>query len=157
MKKIEVITNQINEKYVMDKYILFQYRCLDRKLEKGKIYLTFEEDDSLPYYQDLKRLEKEYGDYKIFPLFPILLFPVTAFILLTIFLIIYFVNKDTISYVTLFLSLMLPALIILLVGAALFGIHLIHISKIEKEKPEKDELYRKRIEELKKKNNPQKQ
>ncbi len=144
----EITTNQINEKYIVDKHLLFKYQLVKREIVGKSIHLVFEIDDTMPQYEELMKLEKEYGNFHIRSLIPIFILPIIAIILITAFFIVYFVNKDAVEYMTLFLSMMLPALIILFIAVLAFGGRIFRIAKYEKEKENRDKTYRDKIDQL---------
>ena len=150
MEKKTVITNQINEKQVLDTYLLFEYKCLEKKQQGNKIIYEFERDDSVPYIHELRNLEYEYGSYKVGSMLPTIICPLISFVLFTVFLVLMFVMKDDFNVILYFCSLMLPALLFLAMSALFMVLRIRMVNKIEKEKPIKDEEYRQKIAELKK-------
>ena len=141
MTKFTIKTNSINEKFVLDKYEIFQYRLEEKKVVGSSIYLTYSRDDSLPFIKELEELEKEYGDYHIGSMIPTYVLPIPAFILLTVFLILFLTNKE-LDTVLFFCVLVIPALLFIVAAFLVMFLRMRSISKIEKEKPEKDKEYR---------------
>lgn len=144
-----VETNAINEKQILDTYLLFEYKCEKKEVVGNKIIFTFSRDDSVPYISELRKLEYQYGSYKVGSLIPGIVLPIISFILLTVFLVIFLVKRDEINVIPLFFAICGPALLFLLIGALFMILRLLAVSKIEKEKPLKDQEYRKKIEALK--------
>ena len=149
MEKKTVITNLVNEKQVLDTYFLFEYKCLEKKYQGDKIILEFERDDSVPYIQELRNLEYQYGSYKVGSMLPTVICPIISFILFTVFLILMFALDDF-NLILYFCALMLPAILFLVISALFMILRIRMVNKIEKEKPIKDEEFRKKIAELKK-------
>ena len=78
MEKEVVTTNQINEKLVLDKHFIFEYKCDEKKVIGSKIELHFSRDDEVPYIEELRKLENEYGEYKIGSMIPMFIFPAVS-------------------------------------------------------------------------------
>ena len=150
MEKKIVITNQMNEKQILDTYLLFEYKCLEKKQQGKKIIFEFERDDSVSYIKELRNLEYQYGSYKVGSMLPTTILPIISFVLFTIFLVLMFALGDNFNLLLYFLTLVLPALIFLALSAVLMFLRIRSINKIENEKPLKDQEYRQKIEKLKK-------
>lgn len=148
MEKRIVITNEINEKQQIESYLIFKYKVIDRKLEGKKVTLTIERDDSLPYIEDLRKLEKEYGGYKIGSMLPTIIFPALSILLFTAFLIIFLITKENFNFVVFFCSLVAPALVFLVGGVLFMLLRLKALNDIQNEKPKKDAEYRNKVAEL---------
>ena len=150
MEKLELkVKDQYRESLVAKK-IIFDWKVEDDKLENGVHHLTLVRDNETPYYEELVKLEKSFKDAKVPSLKITLIFPILAFILITLFVILYFNFKDTVNFFYLFLPTCLPAFLLLGAGVGLitFRIHL--VEKNEKEKDAKVALYKSLVEELKK-------
>ena len=150
MEKKTVITNQMNEKQILDTYLLFEYKCLEKKQQGKKIIFEFERDDSVSYIKELRNLEYQYGSYKVGSMLPTTILPIISFVLFTVFLVLMFALGDNFNLLLYFLTLVLPALIFLALSAVLMVLRIRSINKIENEKPLKDQEYRQKIEKLKK-------
>ena len=149
MERKTVITDSINEKQIMDTYLLFEYKCEEKKIVGSKIRLTFVRDDSVPYIKELRQLEYEYGSYRVGSLLPGIILPILSFILLTVYLVIFLVKRNTIDVMPLFFAICVPALVLLMLGALFMILRLLAINNIQNKKPIKDQEYKKKIEELK--------
>ena len=149
MEEKTVITNQINAQLVIDKYLIFKWKCLEKKYIGSKIEIHFSRDDSLPYIDELRKLENEYGEYKVGTMLPTYILPGVSMVLFTVFIIIFFVNKDHFDFLPYFLSLILPALICLVLAFIFMFLRSRTIGKIEKEKPIKDQEYKDKVSKLK--------
>lgn len=144
MEKI-VITSSINEKAVLDKYDIFLYKCLERKVIGKKVRIKFVRDESLPFINEIKKLEEQYPNYMVGTMIPTLIAPVISFLLLTVFLVVFFVTKPDFNLPLFFGTLMTPA-ILLLVASVVFMIFRVRkLSKIEKEKPLVDKDFREKV------------
>lgn len=150
MEEKVVITNQNNEKQILDSYLIFEYKCLEKKYQGNKVIYRFQRDDSVSYIDELRKLENEYGGYHIGSMLPTIILPVISIILFTIFLVLMFVLKDNFNLILYFCSLILPALLFLFLGAVFMFLRIRMINKIEKEKPIKDNEYRQKVANLKK-------
>ena len=149
MEEKIVTTDLMNEKLVLDKHLLFEWKCLDRKYVGSHVEMRFVRDDSVPYIKKLRKLEKSYGDPRIRSMIPTIILPIISIGLFTAFLVVFFINRDNFNFLLYFLSLLLPAIICLL-GAVVFMILRSRaIGKIETEKSKKEEEYRKKIEQIK--------
>ena len=94
MEEKVVITNQNNEKQILDSYLIFEYKCLEKKYQGNKVIYRFQRDDSVSYIEELRKLENEYGGYHIGSMLPTIILPVISIILFTIFLVLMFVLKE---------------------------------------------------------------
>lgn len=150
MEEKVVITNQYNEKQILDSYLIFEYKCLEKKYQGNKVIYRFQRDDSVSYIDELRKLENEYGGYHIGSMLPTIILPVISIILFTVFLVMMFVLKDNFNLILYFCSLILPALLFLFLGAVFVFLRIRMINKIEKEKPIKDNEYRQKVANLKK-------
>ena len=147
MEEKTIVTNSLNENLILDTKLLFEWKCLEKKVVGGKIILSFSRDNEKPYYDELLKLEKEYGDYRIPSLLPSFILAGLSFILITVFFILYLVDRS--HYIVYFLSIVLPALACLL-GAMVFTVlRYSSYNKLIKEKPEKDQVFAEKIKELK--------
>lgn len=149
MEEKTIITNPLNEKLVLDTHLLFEWKCLEKKVVGGNIQYSFSRDDSKPYHEELVKLEKEYGEYKMRSLIPTFIFAGIAFILITAFFVCFVLNRA--NFLIYFFSMVLPALAFLFAACIFTILRYLSYSKIMKEKPEKDEVYLERIKALKEK------
>lgn len=147
MEEKTIITNPLNEKLVLDTHLLFEWKCLEKKVVGGSIQFTFSRDDTKPYHKELVELEKEYGEYKMRSLVPTFVFAAIAFILITAFFVCFVLNRA--NFLVFFLSLVLPALAFLFAACIFTVFRYLSYSKIMKEKPEKDKVYLEEIKALK--------
>ena len=150
MEEKIIVTNEINEKHLIDTYLLFEYKCINRTQQGSKITLTFQRDDSVPYIEELRKLEREYGSYHIGSLLPGLILPPISFILFTVFLITIFVKTGMSIFVTV-PAFVIPAVILLVIAVVFMLLRMKTVNKIASEKPNKDLEYKKKIENLKNK------
>ena len=51
MEEKTIITNPLNEKLVLDTHLLFEWKCLEKKVVGGNIQYNFSRDDSKPYHE----------------------------------------------------------------------------------------------------------
>ena len=99
---------------------LFDWKLVkEEKKENAPSLLYFERDETVPYYQEMVEIEKEISP-KLIP-FWILLVPVgISFILITVFLILYLVNKPNFDIMKYFYIFFLPAMGLLLIDTLIF-------------------------------------
>lgn len=145
----EVVVTNENAQITLDKYLIFEYKCLEQRNMGNKTYFKFERDNEVPYYEELVKLEQEYGEYKIKSMTGVSLMPIITFVLVTIFLVVFLIDKEHFNFTLMFSLLMIPALLVLVFTVALTVIKLKAISKINKEKPNKDLEYKEKVDELK--------
>lgn len=151
MEKVTVITNPLNEHLVLDKYTLFEYKCEEKKIIGKKIQFTFSRDDSVPYIEDLRKLEKEFGEYKIRPMWLTIVSPIISFMLFSVFLVLFVSMGKSFNMNIYFPGLLIPAIVFLLVGVLIMVFRGKALQKIDKEKPIKEQEYREKIKKLKEK------
>ncbi len=150
MEKIEFkIKDQYRESFVAKK-IIFDWRVEEDKLVDGVHYLTLVRDNETPYYEELVKLENSFKDKKVPSLKITLIFPILAFILITLFVVLYFTLKDEVEFFYLFLPICLPAFLLLGAGVGLVSYRIRLVEKNEKEKDAKMALYKSLVDELKK-------
>ena len=142
-------TNDLNERQLLDTYSIFEYKCVQRTVKGKSIILKFERDDSVPYINELKKLQYQYGSYRVGSMLPTLILPAVSFIFLTIFLVLMFALGDKFNWLLYFFTLVLPGLIFLILGVVLMVLRVRMIGKIQSEKPNKDREYREKVRLLK--------
>ena len=149
MERKEVLVDQVNEKQTIDSYKLFEYKIVEKKTVGSKYLYILERDNSVPYYEELVKIEKSYHWYHIGSMLPVVIFPGLAFLTLTVFLIIFFVNGMSASLLPWFIAFIVVAALFLLTAVLFLFLRMQTVSKIEKEKPKYDAEIRKKIEALK--------
>ena len=149
MEKKKVITNTINENLIISKHLLFEWKVEEKQTKGKKVTFVFSRDKQKPYHEELVKLEKEFGNYKIWPMFPSYILSGLAFLLITIFFVFYMIDKA--NMLIYFLSFTLPGLILLLAASIYTMFHFFNLRKIEKEFTEKTNKYKEKINELKNK------
>ena len=99
---------------------LFDWKLVkEEKQENAPSILYFERDESVPYYEEMVEIEKTMSP-KLLP-FWVLIIPVAiAFILVTIFLILFIANKDNFDTMKFFYIFFIPAMALLLVDTLVF-------------------------------------
>lgn len=152
MEKVTRITNKLNEQIVIDKYLLFEWKLTKQEEQGRKIVLEFERDDSVPYIEELRKLENSYYEYHIGPMFLSIIFPIIAFIFLTIFLVLMIIQRGNFKTEIYFPSLMIPAFVFLLLGVLITFLRSKAINKIDVDKPIKEVEMREKIKQIKSKN-----
>ena len=148
MEEKTVITNSMNEQLVFDKHTLFLWKCEEKKVVGKNIEFRFSRDDSLPYIEEIRKLENEFGEYHVGSMLPTIVLPAISIVLFTVFLIIYLFNKDNFNFSLYFFSILLPALFFLLVAMVLMFLRTNKINKITREKPLKEQEYKAKIDKI---------
>ena len=148
MEEKTVITNPHNEQLVLDKHMLFLWKCEEKKTVGNHIEIRFSRDDSAPYIEELRKLENEFGEYHVGTMLPTIILPAVSMVLFTIFLIIYLVNKDDFNFPLFFFAILLPALLCLLAAMVFMVLRTMTINKITREKPLKEQEYKTKIDRL---------
>ena len=143
-----VVASYINEKVVLDKHEIFLYKCIERKNIGRKVIVTFTRDESLPYINDIKKLEEQYPNYMVGTMLPTLICPVISFGLLTAFLVVFFLTKPEFNLPLFFSALMIPAILLLVVSVIFMILRVKKLSKIEKEKPIIDKEFREKVNQI---------
>ena len=142
-------TNEINERQLIDTYSIFEYKCTERTVNGKRITLKFVRDDSVPYIDELKKLQYQYGSYNVGSMLPTLLLPAVSFLLFTVFLILMFALGEMFNLLLYFCTLVLPALLLLILGVVFMVLRIRMIGKVQSEKPKKDQEYREKVRILK--------
>ena len=142
-------TNEINERQLIDTYSIFEYKCTERTVNGKRITLKFVRDDSVPYIDELKKLQYQYGSYNVGSMLPTLLLPAVSFLLFTAFLILMFALGEKFNLLLYFCTLVLPALLLLILGVVFMILRIRMIGKVQSEKPKKDQEYREKVRILK--------
>ncbi len=151
MEEKIIKTNEINERQLIETYSIFEYKCVERTVKGKSITLKFVRDDSVPFINELRTLQNQYGKYHIGSMIPTLVFPAVSFILFTVFLVLMLSLKENFNLPLYFFTLVLPALLLLILGVVLMILRARMIGKIEGEKPNKDREYKEKVKQLKEK------
>ena len=99
---------------------LFDWKLInEEKKENSPSILTFERDENVPYYQEMVEIEKETSPH-LLP-FWVLAIPVSiAFIIMTVFLILFLAAKDNFDAKANLFFFLVPSMVLLLVDTLLF-------------------------------------
>ena len=99
---------------------LFDWKLInEEKKENAPSILTFERDENTPYYKEMVEIEKETSPH-LLP-FWVLAVPVSiAFIIMTVFLILYLAAKDSFDAKANLFFFLIPSMVLLLADTALF-------------------------------------
>ena len=149
MERKVIVVDEINIKTTLDKYHLFEYKLEGQKdLSKGKKEFVFTRDNSVPYYDELVKLENTYPNYHYPKMIYTIIFSILAFLIVTGLLITFFINKAFAkSYWWIFI---IPTSICLLITVYFTYRRIDIMKKIEMDKPRIDKEYKEKIENLKK-------
>lgn len=148
MEEKIVITNSNNEKLVLDKHFLFLWKCEEKKVIGNHIEIRFSRDDSVPYIDELRKLEYEFGEYHVGTMLPTIILPAISIVLFTVFLIIFLLNRDNFNFPLYFFSIVLPALLLLFASMVFMFLRTSKINKIAREKPLKEQEYQAKIDKI---------
>ena len=151
METKEIVVNGNDAKLTLDKYLLFEYTCVVQKQQGQNVYFKFERDDSIPYINELRELEAQYPKFKVGSMLSVTLMPIVTFVLATIFLVVFLIDKKNFNFTLMFSLLMIPALLILVLTVVFTIVRLKRIRNIEKVKDPVDQEFREKIVELRKK------
>lgn len=143
MEEKVVKTNAENRELVISKACLFEWNLI--KEENGKLY--FARDNETPYYQDLVKLELEYGEYRFLPFVSLIIPAALAFICVTVLLILFFVQRDFAK--NFWYIFIIPSGISLIIAVILTFLRMKTLDKVMNEKPKKDLEYQQKIKKLK--------
>ena len=120
---MEKCERKVNSYYVTRSVYLmglFDWKLVkEDKKENAPSLLHFERDENVPYYQEMVEVEKEISP-KLIP-FWVLIIPVAlAFILITVFLILYLSLKENFDVMKYFFFFFIPASVLLLLDTLIF-------------------------------------
>ncbi len=123
MRHMEKCQRKVNS-YTVSRSVylmgLFDWKLVkEEKKENAPSILYFERDENVPYYQEMVEVEKETSP-KLFPFWFLLIPVIIAFILVTIYLILYLALKPNFDTLLFFFVLFVPASVMLLVDTLLF-------------------------------------
>lgn len=123
MKYMEKCTRKVNSFSVTRSVYLmglFDWKLInEEKKENAPSILTFERNENVPYYQEMVEIEKEISPH-LLP-FWVLAVPVSiAFIIMTVFLILFLVMKDTFDAKKNLFFFLIPSMVLLLADTLLF-------------------------------------
>lgn len=143
MEEKVVKTNAENRDLVISKARLFEWNLI--KEENGKLY--FARDNETPYYQDLVKLELEYGEYRFLPFASLIIPAALAFICVTVLLILFFAQRDFAK--NFWYIFIIPSGISLIIAVILTFLRMKTLDKVMNEKPKKDLEFQQKIKKLK--------
>ena len=99
---------------------LFDWKLVQEdKKENAPSVLYFERDETVPYYEEMVEIEKETSP-KLIPFWTLLVPVGISFALITIFLILYLVNKPNFDTMKYFYIFFIPAMGLLLIDTLIF-------------------------------------
>ena len=151
MKEKVVETTIGKEKFVFDKYSLFEYKCLEEKRIGKKAIFRFQRDDSVPYIDELRKLENEYGEIKIKKPIPLFIFPVISFLLISAYLILIINRESDKQFLIYTLAVLLPGVLFIAASLLYTLWYATYIKKVPDLIEQKNNYYQTKIQEKKKK------
>ena len=99
---------------------LFDWKLVkEEKHENAPSILYFERDENVPYYQEMKEVEKEI-EPKLLPFWILAVVVGVAFALMTVYLILWLTNKETFGQMQYFFIFFVPAMLLLLADTGIF-------------------------------------
>ncbi len=132
MEEKIVRTNKENKTVIKEKYKLFEWQLV--KEENNKLF--FQRDNQTTYYSELVKLEKQYPNYQYPSVILFVITSIVAFLLVTVMLIMFLVNKELAK--TYWWAFILPAGIFLIITVLFTYLRMRTFSKIINEKPKTD-------------------
>ena len=107
-----------------DEYIktvnVFDWKVQDKEILGVKMKITLEREMGTSYYQEIKKLEKEWHKETTFPSWPTYVLSAIALVLITIYLVLFLNNQDEYGNLLFdikqFLCFMLPRIITILIA-----------------------------------------
>ena len=99
---------------------LFDWKLVkEEKKENAPSILYFERDETVPYYQEMVEIEKETSP-QLIPFWTLIIPVGISFSLITVFLILYLVNRPNFEAMKYFYIFFLPAMGLLLIDTLIF-------------------------------------
>ena len=149
MEEKVVETTVDEEKFVFDKFSLFEYKCLEEKRIGKKAIFRFQRDDSVSYIEELRKLEDEYGEIKIKKPIPLFIFPVISFLLISAYLILIINRESDKQFLIYTLAVLLPG-VLFIAASLLFTLwYVTYIKKVPELIEQKNLYYQSKIQEIK--------
>ena len=148
MEEKRLLVKSVYAQDIIKQHLVFDYKCIENTNNGKKTTLVFQRDDTTPYYNELVALEKKYKEYKGFPFIFIALLPLISLVLLTVFVVLLAINNFNVD-MTLFVALMVPAILILMLTAILSALHIFKLKKVQEEKEKQLVEFDKIVQELK--------
>ena len=129
---------------------LFDWKLVkEEKHDNAPSVLYFERDENVPYYQEMVEIEKELSP-KLLP-FWLLIVPVAlSFVLITVYLILYLVNKDSFDKIMFFYIFFIPVIVLLLISTLVFFLRSRQLMNYLKNEEEVVKKMEEKMQELKK-------
>ena len=148
MEEKRITIESLNKDLVAAKYKIFDWRIVEEHSGFFFSKLRFERDDQTSYYQELKKLEDEYGNIKTIPFIAIAIPSFVAILIITALLIVFVANKDVAK--DYWLAFMIPAGLSLIIAMVFTFLKLKVFDETVKELPDKNKKYHQKVQELKK-------
>lgn len=139
--------NQENRDLLLSQYRLFEWQLVKEEKKGHLSYLYLVRDNSTPYYQQLIKLEEEYGKIKYIPMPFIIILAGFAMIIISILLIFYLTNRDFAK--TYWYIFIIGASIFLIASVFLTFMRLRTLEFVTNKKSDKDKLYLQKIKTIK--------
>lgn len=99
---------------------LFDWKLAkEEKHDNAPSVLYFERNENVPYYQEMVQAEKE-TEPKLLPFWSLVVVVALAFLIMTIYLILWLSMRETFSSIKYFYFFFIPAMVLLLIDTGLF-------------------------------------
>ena len=99
---------------------LFDWRLVkEEKKENAPSILTFERDNTAPYYQEMVEIEKE-ASPRLIPFWTLLIFVGLAFAVMTVYLVLALIFKEEFAKIQYFYIFFFPTMGLLLIDTLIF-------------------------------------
>ena len=129
---------------------LFDWKLVsEEKHENAPSVLHFERDENVPYYQEMVAIEKELSP-KLLPVWALIAPVALSFVLITVYLILYLINRESFDKMFYFYVLFIPATLFLIVSAVVFFLRSRQLMNYLKNEDEVVKKMEERMAELKK-------
>ena len=101
---------------------LFDWKLVnEEKHDNAPSVLYFERDENVPYYQEMVKAEKE-TEPKLLPFWSLVVVVALAFVIMTVYLILWLTMRQTFRNTAYFYAFFIPAMVLLLIDTGLFYI-----------------------------------
>ena len=140
-------TNRVNRDLEVSKARLFLWQIQKEERKGNKILITLSRDNEVPYYQELVKLEEEYGEYKFFPFIAIIIPAIIAFLIITGLLIVYIISSDIAK--NYWYAFLIPSAVCLFISMVLTFLRMRTFDQILNKKKQKDAECSAKIKKLK--------
>ena len=135
--------------YEIQQNSIFLWKCIkEEERNSTQLYLTFSRDDSLPYIDELRKLEKEFYKASKIPTWGLVISAILAVGFFSAFILTLVLNKEDTRMETAFPVLILPAIIFTVLTGVLGIFRTKDILKYINESSSRFDQYKERVNQL---------